>query len=242
MERYFNTKLEFDKKKVDQIIQDTISNGGKGYVCSVEGNIMATAKSNPQYLDIINNSLVNICDGSSIAFLASLIHKKRYKTYIGADLFIKYIKLAKYKSFFLGNTPEVLDGLRKNLIQYDSEIGNMKFETLPFKNVEDFYYTEIAKIINKDNPDIVWVSLGAPKQEIFMTKLLPYLNRGVMFGFGAIFNFYSNYSEEKRAPKLFLKLKLEWVFRLISNPKKQYPKIKLILRTFPKMVIEELRK
>ena len=109
MERYFNTKLEFDKKKVDQIIQDTISNGGKGYVCSVEGNIMATAKSNPQYLDIINNSLVNICDGSSIAFLASLIHKKRYKTYIGADLFIKYIKLAKYKSFFLGNTPEVLE-------------------------------------------------------------------------------------------------------------------------------------
>lgn len=238
---YFNIKLEFDHNKVDQIIDETIMNNGKGYVCSVEGNILAVSSLDSSFQDVINNSLVNICDGSSIALLISLINKKKMKTYIGADLFIKYIKKARYKSYFLGNTTEVLQGLKSNLIQFDHRINDMVFETLPFKNVEDFNYQEIADMINENNPDIIWVSLGAPKQEIFMSKLLPFLNRGVMFGFGAILNFYSLNTTEKRAPKIFLKLNMEWIYRIYSNPQKQMPKIKLIAKTLPKNVIEEIR-
>ena len=237
---YFNVKLEFDRKKVDQIIHDTIINNEKGYVCSVEGNVLAVANSNPEFNTVVNDSLVNLCDGNSIAMLASMIHKKKLKTYIGADLFLKYIKMAKYKSFFLGNTPEVLQGLKSNLLQYDPNIINMKFETLPFKNVEDFDYSEIAKMIGENNPDIIWVSLGAPKQEIFMSKLLPHLNRGVMFGFGAIFNFNSGVNN-KRAPKLFLKLKLEWVYRLYKEPKKQFQKFKMYTKVLPSLIYNEIK-
>ena len=93
--RYFNVKLEFDHNKVDQIIHDTIINNGKGYVCSVEVNILAVANSNPEFNKIVNESLVNICDGGSIAILASLIHQQKLKTYIGADLFFNYIKSAR---------------------------------------------------------------------------------------------------------------------------------------------------
>jgi len=241
MEKYFNVNLEFDKNKVDQIIHNTIINRGKGYVCSVEGNILATANSNPQYLEIVNNSLVNICDGGSIALLASLIHRRKYRTYIGADLFIKYIKMAQFRSFFLGNTEDILKGLKINLIKHDSSVKNMKFQTLPFRKVEEFDYPAIARMINEDAPDIIWVSLGAPKQEVFMSKLLPFLNKGVMFGFGAIFNFNSVNSEEKRAPNFFLKLKMEWIFRLLINPKKQTPRIKDILTTYPKIFINEIK-
>lgn len=239
---YFNVKLEFDRDKVDQIIHDTITNKGKGYVCSVEGNILAVANTNHEFNKIVNQSLVNICDGGSIAFLASIIHRKKFRTYIGADLFFNYIKSAQYKSFFLGNTDEVLEGLKQNLSKYDDNISLMKFETLPFKNVENFNYSEIAERINEDNPDIIWVSLGAPKQEIFMSKILPYLNRGVMFGFGAILNFYSLNTTEKRAPKIFLKLHIEWIYRIFNNPKKQLPKIKLIFKTLPNNILSEIKK
>ncbi|WP_334111652.1 WecB/TagA/CpsF family glycosyltransferase [Paucihalobacter sp.] len=236
---YFNVKLEFDCDKVDQIIHDAIINNGKGYVCSVDGNVLSVANTNPEFNTIVNNSLVNICDGNSIAMLATLIHKRKFKTYIGADLFLKYIKMAKYRSFFLGNTSEVLQGLKSNLSKYDSNIGNMRFETLPFKSVEDFNYSEIAKMINEDNPDIIWVSLGAPKQENFMSKLQPYLNRGVMFGFGAIFNFNSGVNNE-RAPKVFLKLKLEWVYRLFKEPKKQFQKFKMYTKVLPSLIYNEI--
>ena len=236
---YFNVKLEFDHDKVDQIIHDTIINNEKGYLCSVEGNVLAVANSNTEFKTVVNNSLVNICDGYSIALLASKIHKKKLDTYIGADLFIKYIKMARYKSFFLGNTPEVLDGLKTNLLQYDPNISHMRFETLPFKNVEDFNYPEIAKRINENNPDIIWVSLGAPKQEFFMSMLQPHLNRGVMFGFGAIFNFNSGVNNA-RAPKIFLKLKLEWVYRLFKEPKKQFQKFKMYTKVLPSLIYNEI--
>ena len=239
---YFNIKLEFDKEKVDSVIEDTIKNGGKGYVCSVEGNIFANAYSNPKYLNIINNSLVNICDGSSIAFLASIYHRKKFSTYIGADLFLKYIKQKKYRYFFLGNTPEGLYGLKSNFIKLNPSISQMSFETLPFEKVENFDYQEIADTINRDNPDIIWISLGAPKQEEFMYRILPYLKRGVMFGFGAIFDFYSGVTKIKRAPKIFLALKMEWVYRLIKEPRKQGKRIANYLKVLPRIIIDEIGK
>jgi N-acetylglucosaminyldiphosphoundecaprenol N-acetyl-beta-D-mannosaminyltransferase len=118
----------------------------------------------------------------------------------------------------------------------------MSFETLPFEKVENFNYQAIANMINQDNPDIIWVSLGAPKQEEFMYRILPYLNRGVMFGFGAIFDYYSGANKIKRAPKIFLNLKIEWVYRLIKEPRKQGKRISNIIKVFPKIIMKEKRK
>ncbi len=55
---YFNVKLEFDREKVDQTIHDAIINNGKGFVCSVERNVMATANTDKNYQKIVNNALV----------------------------------------------------------------------------------------------------------------------------------------------------------------------------------------
>ncbi len=239
---YFNVKIEFDKRKVDNLIKETIKSNGKGYVCSIEGNIITNTNSNPNYLGIINNALVNICDGSSIAFLASIIHRKRYRTYIGADLFLDYIRKKKYKQYFLGNTTEVLEGLKANLKIIDLKISDMEFKPLPFLDINDFNYTEIVEDINKNQPDIIWVSLGAPKQEEFMYRLLPFINKGVMFGFGAIFNFNSGIPRYKRAPSFFLKLRIEWLFRLIQSPQKQFSRIMKIIKIYPRMICDEVRK
>ncbi len=240
--KYFNIKLEFDKVKVDEIIEESIKNGVKGYVCSVEGTIMSITYSNPEYLNIINNSLVNICDGSSIAYFASILYKRKFTTYIGAELFLNYISKNKYRYYFLGNTPEVLYGLKNNLEKLNPAIREMTFETLPFEKVENFDYPAIANRINDDNPDIIWVSLGAPKQEEFMYRILPFLNRGIMFGFGAIFNFNAGVNNIKRAPKIFLKLNLEWVYRFIKEPLKQGKRIYKIIKSLPMIIIEEKNK
>ena len=241
-QKYFNVKLEFDKQKVDSIIEETIKKGEKGYVCSVEGNILANTFSNPKYLAIINDSLVNICDGGSIAFFASIFHKKKFSTYIGADMFLEYIEHKTYRYFFLGNTIEVLEGLKNNLNILNPKLQHMSFETLPFEKVENFNYQAIAQMVNLDNPDIIWVSLGAPKQEEFMNRLLPYLNRGVMFGFGAIFDFNAGVTKIKRAPKIFLLLKLEWIYRLIKEPRKQGKRVSNIFKVYPQIILKELRK
>lgn len=236
---YFNVKLEFNRMKVDDIIENTIQNNGKGYVCSVERNIITTAYYNKNYRNIVNSSLVNILDGSIVALFLSFPLKFKPHTYIGADLFLNYIKKQKYRSYFLGNTNEVLMGLKKILTTYDNKINNMVFQTLPFKNIDEFDYKQIAAEINKDNPDIIWVSLGAPKQEVFMSKLLPYINRGVMFGCGAIFNFNSGIKQYRRAPKIFLKLKLEWLYRIFQEPKKNIKRNWEFLKITPALIKDQ---
>ncbi len=239
MEYYFNVQLEFDPLQVDNIIQSTICNHGKGYVCSIESNNLTIANKNKTFNDVVNGALVNICDGSNLAWLLGKIHKKTLKSYIGADLFLKYVKMGKYKQYFLGNTREVLDNLKKNLSRFDPHINNMVFEELPFRKVAEFDYKTIADNINRNKPDIIWVSLGAPKQEEFMSRLLPYIDQGVMFGFGAIFNFNAGVGNVKRAPKWMLRLRLEWLYRALEEPKKNIPRYWNFLRILPRLIVNE---
>ncbi|MDB4779797.1 WecB/TagA/CpsF family glycosyltransferase [Akkermansiaceae bacterium] len=242
MKKYFNVYLEFDPDEVDRTIHQAIIDERTGYVCSVERNVMATANNSNEFQKVVNNALINICDGNFVARCISIAHCKNYKTYIGADLFLKYVKSGIYKQYFLGNTSEVLDGLRNNLSRWDDKISEMSFETLPFRRVEDFNYAEIAKKINISKPDIIWVSLGAPKQEYFMSKLLPFLDKGVLFGFGAIFNFYAGDQGIQRAPNVYLKLKLEWLYRMMQEPKKNFQRNWSFLQMAPKLIMEEKKK
>jgi N-acetylglucosaminyldiphosphoundecaprenol N-acetyl-beta-D-mannosaminyltransferase len=110
---------------------------------------------------------------------------------------------------------------------------------LPFCNVEDFDYSTIAKNINKLNPNFIWVSLGAPKQEIFMKNIEKYINNGTLFGVGAAFNFFSG--EIQNIPKWVKTFKLIWIQRLLLEPKKQKERIITIIRYLPKILLEEIQ-
>lgn len=241
MKSYFNVNIEFDRQAVDETIRETIRTGGKGYVCSIESNNLTVANMNPAFLRAVNGALVNLCDGSNLAWLLGRIHGQPFRSYIGADLFAKYVHECRYKQYFLGNTRSVLDGLRDNLSRVDPAIASMPFVELPFRAVEDFDYPAIAADINRVAPDIIWVSLGAPKQEFFMSRLLPYLDRGVMFGFGAIFNFNAGVGHVQRAPRWMLALRLEWLYRAFEEPKKNIPRYFNFLKILPRLICEEYR-
>lgn len=241
MKKYFNINYEFDQNRVDEIILDHIANQKPGYVCSLDGNNLAVANTYPEHLRIVNEAIVNNCDSTWVPVFINWIYGTKFSNYCGTDLFIKYVRMKKFHQFFLGSTPDVLQKLKENLSKIDPQISEMHFETLPFRTVEEFDYEQIGTMINNDGPDIIWVSLGAPKQEKFMSLLLPYLKKGVMFGFGAIFNFYAEMPGLKRAPQLMVKLKLEWLYRFTQEPRKQIRRANFFLRLLPKMVIEELK-
>ena len=239
VQTYFNVKIEFDRKKVEGIIFSAINSGTPGYVCAIEANNLAVANKDPQFLQVVNGALVNQCDGSVLAKILGRIHHQPFDSYIGGDLFDKLVKMKRFRQFYLGSTPEVLDGLKKNMTAIDPKIADMQFVSLPFRKVEEFDYKGIAEMINADQPDIIWVSLGAPKQEQFMARLLPYLKRGVMFGYGAVFNFRSGVGPVRRAPKWMLNLRLEWLYRACEEPKKNIPRYWGFIKILPRLIWEE---
>ncbi|MGQ1946400.1 WecB/TagA/CpsF family glycosyltransferase [Geofilum sp. OHC36d9] len=242
MESYFNVRLEFRHALVDEIILNAIDSQSAEYVCAIESNNLTVANTNDDFLRVVNQALVNICDGSVLATMIGRIYKQQFTSYIGADLFIKYIQFCKYKQYFLGNTQPVLEGLKENLSKIDPAILGMPFVELPFRDVDGFDYESIAADINRAKPDIIWVSLGAPKQELFMSRLLPYLDKGIMFGLGAVFNFFSGVGRVKRAPALMRKLKLEWLYRAFEEPHKNVPRYWNFIKILPRLIFEERKK
>jgi len=241
MTNYFNVNYEFDKTNIHETIQHAIEKGIPGYVCAVDGNSLICANKNDAHLTALNGAMVNLSDSSWVPVFLNFIYKTKYVNYKGADFFIEYVNLKKYRQFFLGSTPATLEGLKIRLSQIDPSISQMRFETLPFKNVNEFDYQVIARMINDDHPDIVWVSLGAPKQEQFMFRLKPYLNRGVMFGFGAAFDQYSGDPKLKRAPRWLINLKLEWLYRIFQEPKRMTDRYWNVFISFPKIMMNEIK-
>jgi N-acetylglucosaminyldiphosphoundecaprenol N-acetyl-beta-D-mannosaminyltransferase len=242
MKPYFNVMLEFDRQNVDSLIYSSVMEKTKGYICAIESNNLTIANMNPDFLEVLNNAMVNICDGSVLARLLGIIHKKNFKSYIGDDLMINFITNSRLNHYFLGNTREVLDGLRVNLGKINPLILNMTFESLPFMSVEEFNYTGIAESINKNKPDIIWISLGAPKQEFFMSYLLPFLDQGVLCAVGAAFNFNAGVGPVKRAPRIMRRLYLEWLYRAIEEPRKNIPRYAKFIRILPKLIYDELKR
>lgn len=241
METYFNIRYEFNRQHVYELIDEQLAKAESGYICVADGVILNIANRNPQYLDVINGSMFSICDSSYVPLYIRWIYGKRYEQYCGSQIFIDLIRMKKYRMFFMGTSQQTLSALKANLEKIDPQIANMTFYDLPYRTVAQFDYSDIANRIKADGAQIIWVALGAPKQEIFMSKLKPYLDSGVMIAVGAAFKFYSGL-DEKRAPNWMVEHHLEFVYRIFSDPKKQLHRCAWIVITLPKLLFGEWKR
>lgn len=237
MNTYFNINYEFDKSEVHRQIETA----QKGYICVADGVVMNTANRDPDYLSVVNGSMFSICDSSWVPLYLKSIYGLKYEQYCGAEIFKDIVSSRKYRMMFLGTRQNILDALQKELTAMNPDVKGMKFVELPFRDVEDFDYAEIAKMIEEDGAKIIWVALGAPKQERFMNRLLPHLSFGIMLGVGAVFKFYSG-TDENRCPEWIQKHHLEFVYRIMQDPKKQLKRCFWIVATLPKLYFGELQR
>ena len=243
MTHHFNINYEFDRPTIWREIDGQLQKEGARYICVADGNILQMVHKDLQYREIVNASLFSICDSSWVPVFLKRLYGVEYQQYCGSQIFEDLTEKKQYRQFFIGTSEQILEGLRQELSKKDPSVNNMSFFAPPFCKVEEFDYHSIAERINKDNPDIVWVALGAPKQEHFMHRLQPLLKRGVMIGVGAVFNFYCGLENApKRAPQWMVKHHLEFIYRVFSEPKKQLRRCHQILVTLPKVYREEKKR
>lgn len=239
-QKYFNISYELSIPEVHARI--AARRGlNPSYICVVDGNILQMVHKDLEYRKVVDGALFSICDSSWAPIFLKRIYGIHVPQYCGSQIFDDITRSASCRQYFLGTSDETLAALRNNLIEIDPRIANMKFQSLPFRKVEDFDYESIAEAINLDAPDVIWVALGAPKQERFMSMLKPYLKTGVMIGVGAVFNFRSGLGE-KRAPQWMIKAHLEWLYRIFKSPGKQLRRCWQIITTFPAIYRDELRR
>lgn len=238
--KVFDIDIEFDKTILWKSIKTCIDSKSKGYVCFADANVLAIARKDKNYLKVLQGALVNSCDGGSIATIVNRVHHTNVRAYNGPDLFEDYIKLTDYRHLLLGNTEEKYQMIVKELRRRGLGTEHISHLPVPFAKVEEFDYKTIAEQVNEQNPDIIWVSLGAPKQERFMSMLVPFINRGVMFGIGAAFNFFIG---EIIQPKFHLgAFRFIWLDRIYREPKKQLARCWKILKALPMLYWDERRR
>ena len=236
----FNIRIEFDHDAFRNIIEGCAKNKEKGYVCVVDANVLTMAQDNLEYRNIVKNSYVNTCDGSSLATMANRIYGTNYRAFNGPDVFAEYVERGDIKQLLLGNTEDKFNQIKEKLDAEGKDSSHLAYMPLPFATVDEFDYVGIAKAINKIKPDFIWVSLGAPKQENFMVRILPYLEQGLLFGIGAAFNFYVG---DIAQPKFHIgSFRFIWLVRLLEEPKKQWRRCWNFIKVIPALKREEKKR
>ena len=234
----FNIHIEFDPNVFCRTIEDYIARKQKAYVCVVDANVITMAQKDLNYRAIVNGANINTCDGSSISKMANSIYGTHYSAFNGPEVFERYIE-PPYKHVLVGNTQKKVDQIKAKVAEKGLNL-DLTHVDVPFVSVEEFDYPAIAKQINELKPDIVWVSLGAPKQETFIANIFPYIEQGVFFGIGAAFNFYTGDLHNNKTE--IGGLRFIWLERIFKEPKKQLKRVSNFLCVLPKMYLEEKKK
>jgi N-acetylglucosaminyldiphosphoundecaprenol N-acetyl-beta-D-mannosaminyltransferase len=171
------------------------------------------------YNGAINNSFLSFADGKPLSFYAKLKGKKNISRIFGPTLFEKVLDYGQEKDikhFFFGSSVETQNKMISNINnKYPKAIisGSIIPPFRPFTNEENEQF--IGKM-NESGADLFWIGLGAPKQELWMFENYKKLNRGVMIGIGAGFDYMAG--NIMHAPEWMKNMALEWLYRLIQEP------------------------
>lgn len=162
-------------------------------------------------------------DGVGIILAARLLTYPHGGRVTGPLLMLKLCDWGRkygYRHFFYGGTEGVADRLVARLSKTYLGLQVAGTHCPSFQPLTEEEDKTIVEKISSTNPDIVWVGLGAPKQEKWMADRVGKIKAAAMIGVGAAFDFHSG--NAKWAPEWIRILGLEWVYRLIREPKRMW--------------------
>lgn len=207
-----------------QILSKSIDNKEKLRVCVTPVNCIVWANRNTALLDIYNSAELTLCDGVPIIWASQFLGNKIHERITGLDLLPKFIEAA-YKNnhtlFFLGAKEGVAQFLKTKCETLYPGIKIVGTYTPPMADTfSDAENQKMVDLINAVKPNILWVSLTAPKQDFWIAAHLDQLDVNIAIGIGGAFEVTAGLIE--RAPIWMQKAGLEWLFRFLKEPKRLF--------------------
>ena len=173
---------------------------------------------------IINSFDIKTSDGFPIAKSSSILYKNNQGRVDGYNVFLSTIREGLSKNtghYFFGSNEHILNKLEAQLKDMFPDINIKGSFSPPMGDYKELTKEEYIKNIIKEKPDIVWVSLGFPKQELFIDLLKKkHSIKSNLVGVGAVFEWVAG--TKIKAPEFIANLGLEWVLRLIQEPKRLF--------------------
>lgn len=192
------------------------------YLCFSNVHTTVMAKENKHFLKIMRGAAVVFPDGAPVAKQIKKYGYEEAGRVPGPDFMGEMFRATmdgKVSHFFYGSTQKTLDLLRENLEKNYPGIDIRGMYSPPFRALTPEEDRDIIDMINASGADIIWIGLGAPKQERWMAAHKGML-KGVCAGVGAGFNFHAG--NIRRAPYWVQKIGMEWLYRLIQDPRRLF--------------------
>lgn len=203
-------------------LNDNIHSLSGDYICVSNVHTTVTAFEDEEYRKVQNGGIMAIPDGGPLSSVGQKRGFKNMKRTTGPSLMGEIFKISSskgYRHFFYGSTDTTLEKLSSVLKETYPGIQIAGMYSPPFRPMTVDEDNAIIDRINETKPDFVWVGLGAPKQEKWMAAHQGHVN-GLMIGVGAGFDYHAGNIE--RAPEWMQKSNLEWVYRLLQDPKRLF--------------------
>lgn len=206
--------LDYTKKNIKKLSGD--------YMCVANVHTTVTAFENPEYLKVQNGGIMAIPDGGPLASIGRKRGFSKMERVTGPSYMEEVLKISEkhgFRHYFYGSTEETLEKMLTKLREKYPELKVAGVYSPPFRALTEEEDLEVIKNINESEADFVWIGLGAPKQELWMAAHQGKL-KGFMVGVGAGFDYLAG--NINRAPLWMQKCNLEWLYRLVQEPKRLF--------------------
>jgi len=208
-------------KKACLLIEDVIQKNQKVYICVAPVATVVDCQGNKEYKEVINQAYFITPDGMPLVWIGKSKGFNDIERTYGPDLMLAVCDFGLqkgYRHYFFGGSPETNDRLEISLKGRFPEMNIVGRYSPPFRELTEAEDEQIIDSINRVRPDILWVGLGSPKQDFWMSKYRRRLNVSVLVGVGAAFDFISGV--KRQAPRWMRQTGMEWFFRLCCEPRR----------------------
>jgi N-acetylglucosaminyldiphosphoundecaprenol N-acetyl-beta-D-mannosaminyltransferase len=217
-------------------IKNWIQNQEANYICVTSAHGVLECQDDAQLKSIFNQSGLTTPDGMSIVWILRILGNKNVDRVYGPDLMKAVCNESLYqgwKHYLYGGEPGVVEVLSERLNQTYPGLRIVGSFTPPFRDLTHDEERLLLQQIQVSQPDIIWVGLSTPKQERWMANYVNKLPGKVFIGVGAAFDFLSG--KKRQAPRWIQRSGIEWLFRLITEPRRlwkrylQYPRFVMLV-------------
>ena len=210
-----------------------IAKQSRAYVCVADVHVVMQAHWNPAFRKVLNDAEMTTTDGMPLVWLCRKARGGFVARVYGPDLLLAACEAGldqQRRHYFYGGAEGVAEDLAHRLkVRFPGLLVVGCFSP-PYRQLEPYEDAEFAAMINQADPDYVWVGLGAPKQEFWMQHMRSKLNAPILVGVGAAFDFHSG--AKPQAPRWLRAAGFEWLFRLVSEPARLWPRYRKVIPSF----------
>jgi N-acetylglucosaminyldiphosphoundecaprenol N-acetyl-beta-D-mannosaminyltransferase len=212
----------------------------KGYICAASVYPVMVCQDDPELRDAVLGSSMTVPDGQPLVWAMNALGGEHPSRVYGPNLMAHYCArsaLSGTRMFLYGGRNQgALVQLTLNLRKRYPGLRIVGGYAPPYRDLTSDERRRVIEEINDSGADVVWVGIGVPKQEKWMASIRDDLETPVLIGVGAAFDFHAGLTPQ--APETVQNLGLEWLFRLIQEPRRLWRRY---LRYNPRFIIGFVR-